>query len=308
MKSDVMKVVRVLVFTGGLVLTGLGLFLVVRPARFEAIARVRPESLLGAAPAEGGSYDPYFMQRQFEFLVSAEVLGETVQRLQARRLGSKAWTTLARHPPDDLAKLLKSNLSLQPIRGTSLIAIAAWAKDPELAAAMANALAEAYRDQSARRWESNQVHFKAVWRRGLETHPELKAAHERMARLVRDLNVTAEEYYWVRIADVARPTERADELAPLVAAEREFTRQWEAVAGRGDSFIREFNDLLLLASIASPDAADPVIPAVRLISAAPPPGKPMPSRRALGAGLVGLGLVGNWAGWRGMMRRRRGKA
>ena len=90
------------------------------------------------------SYDPYFIQTTFEIIQSDAVLGKVVDALKL----DEAWAN--NYGGGKLEKktaiaLLKKRLDLKPVRNTKLIEIGATSDQPEEAAKIANAVADAYR-------------------------------------------------------------------------------------------------------------------------------------------------------------------
>ena len=92
------------------------------------------------------NYDPYFIQTESERMQSESVLGKVIDDLDLK----KAWAnkqdggTLTRK--EALARLKKS-LDVRPVPNSSLIDVGVKSDSPDEAARIANAVAEAYRDQ-----------------------------------------------------------------------------------------------------------------------------------------------------------------
>ena len=182
----------------GLALAGLGLALALQPVRFGATARLLTEAIL-AVDAETGDYDPHFFQNQLELVKSPTVLTDAVQRLQAQPIDSMELRTVLALNPAEAARFLGNCITLRPVRGTWLLEIGAVVREPHEAAAVANAVAEAYRDQSAVLWNAKRPRLKETWEERLAQYPELQAAHRRVAALLKDLKVSAHEYHEVEL-------------------------------------------------------------------------------------------------------------
>ena len=91
------------------------------------------------------SYDPYFVQTTFEIIQSDAVLGKAVDALKL----DETWAN--NNGGEKLEKkeaiaLLRKRLDLKPVRNSKLVEIGATSTNPEEAAKIANAVAEAYRD------------------------------------------------------------------------------------------------------------------------------------------------------------------
>ncbi|MDR3459880.1 MAG: von Willebrand factor type A domain-containing protein [Verrucomicrobiae bacterium] len=90
-------------------------------------------------------YDPYFIQTTFEVMQSSAVLGKVVDglNLQTAWANKKGGQKLTK---SEAIARLKSQLSLQPVRNTKLVAISVTSDKPEEAAQLANAVALAYQN------------------------------------------------------------------------------------------------------------------------------------------------------------------
>ncbi len=117
---------------------------------YESNARIKVESdvndiasMNGAQTAASSSYDPYFVQTTFEIIQSDAVLGKVVEALKLDQVwaGKYGGENLKKQ---DVIALLKKRLKLQPVRNTRLISIGVTSDNPEEAAKIANAVADAY--------------------------------------------------------------------------------------------------------------------------------------------------------------------
>jgi serine/threonine protein kinase/capsular polysaccharide biosynthesis protein len=121
------------------------------PRSFLSIARVKVTST--AADSENTSkskrrstYDPYLVQTEMEVIQSDQILGPVIENLDlkekwGKRYGADGSLTMA-----ETTTLLKRLLDIRPVRNTSLIAIRVHAEKPDEAAALANEIAQVYRD------------------------------------------------------------------------------------------------------------------------------------------------------------------
>ncbi|MCX6930739.1 MAG: hypothetical protein NT154_47185 [Verrucomicrobia bacterium] len=286
----------------GLALAGLGLALALQPVRFGATARLLPEAIL-AVDAETGDYDPHFFQNQLELVKSPTVLTDAVQRLQAQPIDSMELRTVLALNPAEAARFLGNCITLRPVRGTWLLEIGAVVREPHEAAAVANAVAEAYRDQSAVLWNAKRPRLKETWEKRLAQYPELQAAHRRVAALLKDLKVSAHEYHEVELRNQmgwdhfrSLSAARAQELAPLIEAQHDCFQRLLALNGPGSLLIWDFNDLSLRSAIEFPDSPARALPPVKILDPAVQPTRPLPSNRPAGAGLLAVGLLACGAG------------
>jgi uncharacterized protein involved in exopolysaccharide biosynthesis/beta-lactamase regulating signal transducer with metallopeptidase domain len=131
-----------------LILTGACLLLA--PAKYSTIARIKLERDQPAGDSQGrqfiGGYDPYFIQQEFEVLQSEVVLGRVIRHLDLGRLWGQRYGAGRPVSSAESLALLKQHLDLRPIRNTSLVEIRVWAEDRDQAAAIANGVADAYRE------------------------------------------------------------------------------------------------------------------------------------------------------------------
>ena len=95
------------------------------------------------------SYDPYFIQTEFEVIQSQVVLGRVIEELDLNRKWGEQFGK--RLKPDETMELLKRHLDLRPVRNTSIIEIRVYDEDPSQAATIANTIARVYADYRRRR-------------------------------------------------------------------------------------------------------------------------------------------------------------
>jgi len=118
------------------------------------ITFILPESFAGRTRiniSQGSSHqvnsvDPYFFQTEFEILQSRAVIGRVVNKLDLNEKWGTKFRNVKNLKTDESIDLLKHFITLRPIRNTSLIEICVYSDQPEEAALLANALAEAYRE------------------------------------------------------------------------------------------------------------------------------------------------------------------
>jgi capsular exopolysaccharide synthesis family protein len=93
------------------------------------------------------SYDPYFLRTQYEIIQSQKILHPVIEKLNL----IKVWAERNRPlplPTMDLAfQRLKGQIGVRPFRDTSLIEIIVYDEDPQLAAYLANSIAEVFEKQ-----------------------------------------------------------------------------------------------------------------------------------------------------------------
>ncbi len=160
---------------------------------FESKARIKVESDvndiagLNTKPT-AGAYDPYFVQTTTETIQSDAVLGKVVDALKL----DDAWTKKGgreKLTKKETISLLKKRLDLNPVKNTKLIEIGATSDQPEEAAKIANAVAEAYKDyRFASRRELTNGGLKTLQEQFAEQEKDIRQAQAEVDRLGKELN------------------------------------------------------------------------------------------------------------------------
>ncbi len=125
------------------------------PESFASTARIKIsrdqtdiESMTQGSRMNNGSYDPFFIQTEFEAIQSEQILGKVID-LPDLDLNTK-WGVKygggAKLKTTDTIAMLKGRMTLRPVRNTSLIEITVYSEDKLEAARIANAVAETYKD------------------------------------------------------------------------------------------------------------------------------------------------------------------
>jgi uncharacterized protein involved in exopolysaccharide biosynthesis/beta-lactamase regulating signal transducer with metallopeptidase domain len=129
-------------------LTGAGMLLgretYASTCRIRVEGQHRLQAMGEASGASPGSYDPYFLQTEFEVMQSQVVLGRVIQQLNLDTVWGKEYGRHLRSA--EAMELLKNRLQLRPVRNTTLLEIRAFDEDSEQAARIANAIARTYAD------------------------------------------------------------------------------------------------------------------------------------------------------------------
>jgi uncharacterized protein involved in exopolysaccharide biosynthesis len=142
MTPRVQRTLGVSLFLAGLISIGLGIRLWYPPARFTAKTRVKIDRDFERDAANTNSYNAYFIQNEFELIQSDVILGNVIESLGLQnRWRKKEGRNLG--IPEALA-ILKTHLSLEPVRCTSLVGIHLTSEDPKEAAEITQAIADEY--------------------------------------------------------------------------------------------------------------------------------------------------------------------
>ncbi len=155
----------------------------------EAKARIKLErdqtdiaSLMGPQ-VKGGSYDPYFIQTEFEVIQSEQVLGKVIDKLNLSSTWAKtgAQGALTRN---ETLQMLRQRLDLKRLPNSSLVEIGVKDSNPQEAAKLANAVAEAYRDQRLEhRKQLSDAGLQALKKSLDEQEQKVAAAQQEVDRL-----------------------------------------------------------------------------------------------------------------------------
>ena len=132
-----------------------GFWLLITHNHFEATARIKvSRTAPGDGTSSGGSisYDPYFIQTEFEVIQSEIVLGRVINTLHLDVEWGNKYAEGRKLNLTETRGLLRQCLDLRPVRNFTFIDIGVISEDPVEAAKIANAVAEAYLDF---RWEQS---------------------------------------------------------------------------------------------------------------------------------------------------------
>lgn len=136
-----------------------------------AVIRVeKPESEVKLFQSQSSSYyDPYFIQDQFKIIQSGKILNPVIRQLDLTTVLGRQLGDGRPLPPDLTAQyLLAKMLRVESPRSTSLIEINVYARDTQLCAAIANAIARTYSDDRITLATSDQREGLAQLRKELE--------------------------------------------------------------------------------------------------------------------------------------------
>ena len=119
------------------------------PESYSSLARIKVErdrsdiaDLTGASVM--GSYDPYFIQTEFEVIQSEVVLGKVIEAEDLNTKWGKKFNGGQKLTTTETMTLLKKQMDLRPVRNTSLIEIRVFSDSAEEAALLANEIAKTY--------------------------------------------------------------------------------------------------------------------------------------------------------------------
>jgi Mg-chelatase subunit ChlD len=155
----------------------------------ERVARIKVERDKSDIEELGGKggvnlYDPYFVQTEFEVIQSEAVLGKVVSKLELDKSWARNKGTGEKLKTSEAVSLLRKRLDLSAVPNTALVEIRAKADQPEEAARIANAVAEAYaqwRLEQGRQLSAGGI--KALAQRSTEQDEKIRRAQKELEAL-----------------------------------------------------------------------------------------------------------------------------
>ena len=102
-------------------------------------------------------YNPYLIQTEFEVIRSELILNQVIEGLDLNSVWGRKYLNGEKLKTSEIIPLLKSRLTLRPVRGTSLVEIRAFSEDRDEAARIANAITRTYTDYAASKSNAIQV-------------------------------------------------------------------------------------------------------------------------------------------------------
>jgi capsular exopolysaccharide synthesis family protein len=167
------------------------------PESFSSTARIKIEhdqSDIAPLAERGGlvGYDPYFIQTEFEVIQSERILGKVIQDLDLNREWGKKYNSGGEPlKTSDTVRMLKPQIELRTMRGTSLIEIRVYNENADQAAKIANAVADAYRTHRIEeRTRLSTGGIKALEERFGEQERKIKQAQDHVDNLRIELNIS----------------------------------------------------------------------------------------------------------------------
>ncbi|HUA37902.1 MAG TPA: polysaccharide biosynthesis tyrosine autokinase [Candidatus Sulfopaludibacter sp.] len=169
------------------------------PESYSSTARIKiePDTIADISPVSGepgegiyAPYDPYFIQTAFEIIQDQVVLSKVITKLDLNTEWGKRYNGGVPFQTPITMTMLKRRLSLDPVRNTKLIEITVFDEDKNMAANIANAIVEAYRDyRQSLRTEQTQRGIKALQDQFEEDEVKIDAAQQKVDQLRTDLRV-----------------------------------------------------------------------------------------------------------------------
>lgn len=179
---------------GLVLLTTLGVTALL-PKWYLSTAKIRvekPESEVKLFQAQNNAYyDPYFIQDQFEIIQSEKIIYPVIAQLGLNDILGKQLNDGVALPSGITYKyLLDKMLRVESRRSTSLIELNVYARDPALAAAIANAIARVYADDRVALATSDQREGLTQLRKELDKQEQaVTAQRDHVEKLRKELDI-----------------------------------------------------------------------------------------------------------------------
>jgi succinoglycan biosynthesis transport protein ExoP len=170
------------------------------PESYSSTARIKIEpdiisDIPGVTAGGGGDvtyapYDPYFIQTAFEIIQDQVVLNKVIAKLDLNTLYGKRYNGGVPMQQFLTTTMLKRRLSLDPVRNTKLIEITVFDEDKNMAAEIANAIVEAYKDYRLNlHADQGQRGIKALEDQYQADEIKIDAAQQKVDQLRTDLHI-----------------------------------------------------------------------------------------------------------------------
>ena len=168
------------------------------PESFSSSARIKVErdssdigGMLDSRAPTAMSYDPYFIQTEFEVIQSEVILGKVIDELDLNVKWGKKYGSGEKLKTQETMGLLKSRMDLRPVRNTTLIEIRMYSENAAEAAELANRIAEVYREHRLNKGEQLvKGGIKALEARYQEQDASITAMQAVLNQMRKDLDIS----------------------------------------------------------------------------------------------------------------------
>ncbi|MBC8094908.1 MAG: capsular biosynthesis protein, partial [Akkermansiaceae bacterium] len=137
------------------------------------------------------SYDPYFIQTEFEVIQSQLILGKVIAKLKLNEEWGKKYAGGQSLKDSDSLDLLKKSIRLTPVRNASLIEVQVFSDKPDEAARIANEIVDTYAEHRlsvSKTYLGNSV--KALEEQQVEHRKKMDAAQAEVDTLRTTLGIS----------------------------------------------------------------------------------------------------------------------
>jgi succinoglycan biosynthesis transport protein ExoP len=170
-----------------------------QPESYSSLARMRVEKdtpltqlMMGSGPMTP-AFDQYFLQTEFQVIRSPKILNEVIKDLKLARVYAERDKQPGELPIQDAYEMLSREVDITQFRNTAIIEITAFNEDRELAARIANKIAEIYgRYRNTNRSGRSDKAWEALTNKLAGYEKEVSEAREKMDKLRIELKVPEE--------------------------------------------------------------------------------------------------------------------
>jgi capsular exopolysaccharide synthesis family protein len=213
---------------------------------------IAPDTSMDINPLSGmgttvSPYDPYFLQTQLEILQGPEVLGRVIDKLNLNSVWGKKYGVDTFKTSETL-EFLKHQISLSPVRNTTLVDITVYSSDKKEAADLANAIAKAYQEYRLERHTQLTVGgIKVLEEKYQSEEQQLQTMRAKVDSLRRELDVTDND---------------PQSLIPSPTLTQEQIRQYNDTMMEGQSRYNRFKEQLDQLKALPPEKLRDVLPTI----------------------------------------------
>ena len=170
-----------------------------QPESYSSLARMKVEKdtpltqlMMGSGPMTP-AFDQYFLQTEFQVIRSPKILNEVIKSLKLARVYAQRDKQPGELPIQDAYETLSREVDITQFRNTAIIEITAFNEDRELAASIANKIAEIYGNyRNKYRTGRSDKAWEALTNKLAGYEKEVSEAREKMDKLRIDLKVPEE--------------------------------------------------------------------------------------------------------------------
>lgn len=204
-------------------------------------------STMGGGGTTDSGYNPYFLQTQLEILQGPKVLNRVVEALNLNVVWGKKYGVDTFKTAETVA-FLKNQISLSPVRNTTLVGITVYSADKNEAATLANAIAKAYHDYRVERRASKSVGgIKVLEDRYKSEYEQIQAIRAKVDKLRKDLAIVDTD---------------PQSLVPTPTLNQEQLRTYHDMMMKGQSDYNQLNEELTQLKALNPAKLRDVLPSI----------------------------------------------
>lgn len=165
------------------------------PKSYNSTVRIRVEKdatdveeMMGRQVVQ--SFDPYWIQTEFEVIQSRMILDKVIENLDLSRKWGKRYGEDLVLKPKETYDLLRQDLNVRQYRNTSLIEIEVFSRDPQEAADIANEIARVYRaSRIENEREKGNLGITVLQEQLKQKEEEVRKAEEVVDKLKQEYNI-----------------------------------------------------------------------------------------------------------------------